>query len=164
MAASLNGGNVLSHFVSTLKSWVSEFGRSPSEVEIWTRLLNPRENNETMGLDCVFRVRPLLFGERHEPHAKGTITDISPKTISLDGMFQAVCAGLIQNLIEMLPLTTLRNHNIDKVRCAGKVFSQNGVMTNEVKRVFNGFSVEFSDQFDSAFGAALAVAMFLEKS
>ncbi|XP_022705113.1 sedoheptulokinase-like isoform X2 [Varroa jacobsoni] len=166
VAASLNGGNVLTQFVDMVKLWLYDLGVSLPESKVWDRLLNPTALTEQQIFTGVnartesIRVRPLLFGERHNPQSSGSVTGIRAQMPTLDKTFRAICAGLIDNLVEMLPLSVLQDHGISRLVCAGKVINHNRVISSEVQRVFQDFSVEFASDCDSALGAALGAAMF----
>ncbi|OQR71846.1 sedoheptulokinase-like [Tropilaelaps mercedesae] len=161
VAASVNGGNVLAHFVSMLRSWTRDLGVSLSESEIWDCLLAPiaPASEPVRSTGGNLRVKPIIFGERHDSHSTGSITGIGPELPTLSDTFRSICLGLIENLVEMLPFEILKKHDITTVMCAGKVICQNRILCSQVERVFTGFSVEFGSQCDSAFGAALAAAL-----
>ena len=155
MAASLNGGNILSHLVATLKSWLEDLGTPLPESKIWDRLLSPQCSESPS-----IRVNPQLFGERHDPDLTGSVLDLTPAIPSLDMTFRATCAGLLENLISTLPIKILKDQSIDSIACCGKVINHNVVLRTEVERIFSDFTVDFGKNCESAYGAALAAIVY----
>lgn len=155
VAASLNGGNILSHLVATLGSWLEDLGTPLPESKIWERLLSP----QTSGSPSI-RVKPQLFGERHDPELTGSVLDLTPVIPSLDMTFRATCAGLLENLITTLPIKILKDQSVSSIVCCGKVINHNIVLRTEVERVFSEFSVDFGKNCESAYGAALAAIVY----
>lgn len=157
VAASLNGGNILSHLVATLGSWLEDLGAPLPESKIWERLLSPQSTDSPS-----IRVNPQLFGERYDPDLTGSVLDLTPAIPSLDMTFRATCAGLLENLTTTLPIKILQDQSIASIVCCGKVINHNVVLRTEVKRIFADFTVDFGKNCESAYGAALAAIVYAQ--
>lgn len=107
VAASLNGGNVLSHFVAMLHSWLHDLGVSASsqaagdaEESLWGRLSAlALAEAETVKAPVV---NGRLFGERHATGGGAEVVGIEPGPgLRLGAVFGAICLGVMRNLREM---------------------------------------------------------------
>lgn len=106
VAASLNGGNVLSKVVDLLERWSSEMGMQqvPIRDELYRLLIEKAEEFEAQcsGV-CALSITPTVFGERHTPTVKGLVGGIGPDVPGLGQVFSATCRGLAVNLLAMMP-------------------------------------------------------------
>ena len=111
VAASLNGGNVLSKLVSLLGRWSAEMGmqRVAIEDDLYRLLIEKAEEFEThrSGVHTL-SIRPILFGERHTPALRATVEGIGPDVPGLGQVFSATCRGLVENLLTMMPRDILQ--------------------------------------------------------
>ena len=72
VAASLNGGNCLMAFVKMIQDWVVDLGLSINQSKIWEKTINLGQNVSSS--NEVMVIKPTLFGERHDPELKGSIS------------------------------------------------------------------------------------------
>lgn len=111
VAASLNGGNVLSKFVDLLERWTTEMGMQqvPVRDDLYRLLIEKAEEFEAHSSDVhTLSIGPTLFGERHTPAAKGLVEGIGPDVPGLGQVFNATCRGLGENLLAMMPKDLLQ--------------------------------------------------------
>lgn len=117
VAASLNGGNVLSKFVDLLQRWSTEMGMEqvPVKDDLFRLLIEKAGEFEAQcsGM-CALSVTPTLLGERHTPTMRGSVEGIGPDVPSLGQVFSATCAGLVVNLLAMMPRDLLQQCKVCK--------------------------------------------------
>lgn len=98
VVACLNGGNVLAHFVDTLQRWMIELGaQTLTQDHIWAKIMAMEEDSDANANTvegASMEVVPTLFGERHEPDAHASVTNISINDLSLGRVIQSLCQGL----------------------------------------------------------------------
>ena len=74
VAASLTGGNALAAFIKMIQLWCVELGCNVPQSKIWSAALaSGMRETETPTLD----INPTIFGERHSPDQKGTVSNIN---------------------------------------------------------------------------------------
>ncbi|OWF44809.1 sedoheptulokinase-like [Mizuhopecten yessoensis] len=150
MAASLNGGNVLSHMVAMLQQWFGTFGFNVAEDDLWTKLLQV-SSDASPGPVIV----PTLYGERHLPEQQVSVSGLTRNNLDLGSIFRSLCKGLIANLCDMMPESAIRKHGITTIIATGSVVDRNPVIREEVTQHYEKFKVLFGNSCDSATGAAL---------
>ncbi|KAG1661662.1 Sedoheptulokinase [Nymphon striatum] len=152
VAASLNGGCVLSSFVNMLHEWISELGVHIPEDRIWDYVLKKASSElSTHGL----RVIPTLRGERHAPHLKASVSGIGPENLQMGTIFFSLCVGIIKNLIDLMPVQQLMKADIDSVMACGSLISKNSLFVQEIRKQLP-FPVLVGCEGDAAYGAVLA--------
>lgn len=100
-------------------------------------------------------ISPTVFGERHKPEPKVTLTDITSSDLNLGSIFRSLCSGLIGNLCQMMSPSFLQQQGIKTLIASGSVMSKNLIVKQEVERHYGSLVIEFGDSCDSALGAAL---------
>ncbi|KAL3858453.1 hypothetical protein ACJMK2_013043 [Sinanodonta woodiana] len=160
VAASLNGGNVLTQFVKMLQQWFSYFGITIDENKVWEKLMNSDEN-----LDETLRISPTLFGERHAPSKRGSVCGLTESNLNVDKIFVSLCHGLVDNLYQMMPCTFLMECNVKRVIATGSVVDKNKFVKDHIFHVYGKYiPVVQGKATDSALGASLAAIKFLKKT
>ncbi|XP_041378902.1 sedoheptulokinase-like [Gigantopelta aegis] len=153
LAASLNGGNVVSEFVTMLQSWFSEFSFSVSEEDVWRKLLSLAGVAEDNGL----KIQPTIFGERYQPDEHGSVVGITNSNTSLGQTFKAVCDGIIDNLDRMMPCDFVKCNGVRRILACGNVVAQNSVIRRRLEDVYHKIPIHYGQCGNSAFGAAKVV-------
>jgi sedoheptulokinase len=160
VAASLNGGNILSAFVQLIYSWELSLNNlsSLSHDHLWSRLIE-------LGLQSLSSSTTIehfsaaLFGERHDTSMSASITNIrSINLIQLNDIglvFRSICQWIIKNLFEMLGKNALL---MKSVIGTGSALMRNGVLQGELKEKVKD-QVKFNEHSDAAYGAALFALM-----
>ncbi|CAF0939082.1 unnamed protein product [Adineta steineri] len=159
VAASLNGGNILSAFVHLINSWqlsLNNNNNSSLSLDIlWSRLIE-------LGLQSTSTIENLsaaLFGERHDPSMSASITNIRSINMSqlndIGSVFRSVCQWIIKNLFEMLGEDSLKMKGIIGT---GSALMRNGVLQQELKKRVK-CQVIFNEHSDAAYGSALFALM-----
>lgn len=153
VAASLNGGNVLSAFVHLIYSWQTSLNDT-SKLTIdnfWSRLIE-------LGLQSPSTIENFsaaLFGERHDPSMSASISNIRSNNMFLlndiGSVFRSICRWIIKNLFEMLGDDSLA---IQGVIGTGSALMRNDVLQRELKEKVD-CQVIFNEHSDAAYGAAL---------
>ncbi|XP_015262370.1 PREDICTED: sedoheptulokinase [Gekko japonicus] len=152
VAASLNGGNVLATFVDMLVEWIAELG-----LEVPRSLLYPRMIQAALArADTALSVCPTVFGERHRPEQRGSVTHIAASDLSLGHVTRALCHGVVQNLHSMMSSQRLGEAGAKRILASGSALSRNEVLRQEVERTYP-FPVVYGKDMDAAVGAALVM-------
>uniref|UniRef100_A0A8C4STC3 Sedoheptulokinase n=1 Tax=Erpetoichthys calabaricus TaxID=27687 RepID=A0A8C4STC3_ERPCA len=147
VAASLNGGNVLAVFVEMLKNWINELGNIYlSHYYSVVTALNQSRSDLT--------IWPTIFGERHDTKRLGSVCNISTGNISLGHVGRALCHGVVQNLVAMLPPTLLLQSGVQRIMGTGNALSRNEVLKQEIEKTFP-LPVQYCNSVDSAVGVAM---------
>lgn len=176
VAASLNGGNVLAIFVRMLQQWMHQLGTGIPESAIWERLLaagsddrsaapnNAPSTDAATPLPPDLVVTPTVFGERHLPGARGSVSGIGPQSaLSLGAVLRALCQGLARNLHTMMPREMLERAGVRRIVGTGKALTRNPCLQHAVQDAY-GIPLQLGDKGDAALGAALAVLAYAERS
>jgi len=157
VAASLNGGNILSAFVHLIYSWQLSLNNisSLSIDNLWSRLIE-------LGLQSSSTIEyfsAALFGERHDPSMSASIINIRSINLSqlndIGSVFRSICQWLIKNLFDMLGNDSLMMNGIIGT---GSALMRNGVLQRELKEKVQ-CQVRFNEHSDAAYGAALFALM-----
>ncbi|XP_032125959.1 sedoheptulokinase isoform X2 [Sapajus apella] len=151
VAASLNGGNVLAMFVHMLVQWTADLGLEVEESMVYSRIIQAAVQQT----DTHLTITPTVLGERHLPDQLASVTRISPD-LSLGHVARALCRGIVQNLLSMLPVRQLQEWGVQRVVGSGSALSRNEVLKQEVQRAFP-LPVSFGHDVDAAVGAALVM-------
>ena len=109
VAAALAGGNVIASFVTMLYGWLADLGVECQESDIYTRLISCAKGK----FDTSLQVAPTLWGERHMPQARGSVSNIGPDNLTLGDASSAMCRGIVENLRQMMPPETFEEHQVN---------------------------------------------------
>ncbi|EDO32028.1 predicted protein [Nematostella vectensis] len=152
VAASLHGGNVITHFAETVKSWMEELKiqEIPNTETIYKNLLASADSMTTLA------IRPTIWGERHSTNLTGMVSNILSGNTSLGDITAAICQGMLANLHEMLPGERSRRCGVKRIVGTGRALVQNDLMQELVKQVW-GLPLVLCKENDASLGAALAV-------
>ena len=154
MAASLNGGNALATFVRMIQLWCMELGCSIPQERIWTTALAAgMKETEVPSLVTL----PLIFGERHCPHEKGSVTNINQGNLSLGQVTRSVCRGVVTNLASMMTPDMLRQGGVRRIVGSGACLIRNQVLQREIQEQYRT-KVDFVEEGNACIGAAMAIA------
>ncbi|XP_067866874.1 sedoheptulokinase isoform X2 [Heterodontus francisci] len=152
VAASLNGGNVLSSFIGMLQQWTQELGLEVPESTIYSRSIHAALNIACTDL----AVQATIFGERHSPDQLASVTNISPSNLSLGHVTRALCCGIVENLHSMLPCERLIESGVQRIMGSGSALTRNEVLKQEVEKVFT-LPIVYRKTVDSAVGVAMVM-------
>ncbi|XP_056662913.1 sedoheptulokinase [Monodelphis domestica] len=150
VAASLNGGNVLATFVATLAHWMAELGSEVPESLVYPRMIRAA----LAQADTQLSIRPTLLGERHLPGELASVSGIGPGRLSLGHVTRALCRGVVDNVLRMLPGRRLAEWGVERLVGSGSALARNEVLRQEVERAFP-LPVCYGRDVDAAGGAAL---------
>ena len=157
VAASLNGGNILSAFVHLIHSWELSLNKNSSlSLDIlWSRLIE-------LGLQSsgiIENFSAALFGERHDPSMSASLTNIRSMNMSqmndIGSVFRSICQWIIKNLFEMLGKDS---QTIKGIIGTGSALLRNSLLQQELKERVK-CQVIFNEHSDAAYGAALYALM-----
>ena len=123
-------------------------------TDIWTKVNSLADESQ----DTDLTVSPTLFGERHEPSLRGSITNITSTNTSLGSVYLALNRGIISNLHSMMSREFLLANGITRIAASGTAVGKNAVLAREIERQYRlPVVVSDSKQVDAAVGAALAM-------
>lgn len=171
VAASLNGGNVLAAYVAALQRWVGELSGGKHGVpqsKVWECILRLGEAEE--GVNSSLKIHPILFGERHCPEERASVAGIGPSSLGLGPITKALCAGLVDNIHEMMPKEELLSSGVQRLLGVGSALARNKILQSRVKEKYGSpkseneedkpqLEVVFTSAGDAAFGAALSMLL-----
>ncbi|XP_041456947.1 sedoheptulokinase-like [Lytechinus variegatus] len=155
VAASLTGGNVLAHLVTTLQEWLSALDLPQASDK--DRLFSIMIDSGLKCKDTTLEVDPVLGGERHQPNRRGSVSNIGFENLSLGDIFRATCRGIANNLSRMCPAEEMVFKGVTQVVGCGSALLRNPVLKEEVEKVFQSLPFVYSDKGDASLGAALAM-------
>mgnify|MGYP001553166668 CR=1 FL=1 len=106
-------------------------GLGVPDSKVWERLLALAEGNEQTDLE----ICPTMYGERHNPGQRATVSNITPLNTTLGSVFCALCKGLVQNLHGMMPREVLDEAGVQRILGSGiaygaaiPIFSHNPII------------------------------------
>ncbi|CAF0982997.1 unnamed protein product [Didymodactylos carnosus] len=158
VAASLNGGNVLTSFIQMIDMWLNELIPNSSSFlsiqELWSKIIQLGLKSSSCPL---LDLSAALYGERHDPDMCAYIQNIRFNTnINNIGLvFRSICHWIIQNLYTMITKQILVETNTQRIICTGNALIKNQLLQNELKLIFSDMNVIFNHNSDAAYGAAL---------
>ena len=125
--------------------------------EIWEKLEKLSQQNAASDLVA----KPTLFGERHAPDVRGSLTNVTSSNTSLASVWSALCTGIISNLQAMMSREQVRAAGVRRVVASGRIVSSNAIVRGAIEREF-GLPVVVSDdaRADAAVGAAMAASQY----
>ncbi|XP_076332468.1 sedoheptulokinase-like [Tachypleus tridentatus] len=156
VAASLNGGNVFAAFVRMLQQWTHELGLGVPEQKIWEKILMTAQEEAS---ESNLTIIPTIYGERHLPDQRASVTNIDPLCLTIGNVSRALCKGLVANIRSMMPPEKLHEAGIQRIVGSGTALSKNVVLQKEVEKQFD-LPVIYGSGNDAAAGAALAVLKY----
>ena len=98
-----------------------------------------------------------LFGERHDPLARASLTNIGPSDLNVTGIGRSIVRGILQNIRSMFEAGDQAIKDIKVLRCCGGAFNQNPLFKELAAEVFHDVQLSFMSEADAAYGAALSV-------
>jgi sedoheptulokinase len=160
VAASLNGGNVLSAFVGMVHSWQNALVPTASMNltidAVWTRLIELALGSPPIICD---HFSAALFGERHDPSMSAGIDQLRSIHMTqfhqIGSLFRSICRWIVQNLFDMLGDST---SSMTSVIGTGSALSRNIVLQTELRDRLSK-EIFFNEKCDAAYGAALFALM-----
>ena len=155
VAASLNGGNVLQSVITSVKNTIKTISDTEvSDNHIWDKVFKSYENiriqNKTQNKSEI-KVKPTLFGERHNTSLKGSIVNIS-NSLDLIDLMEAFCKGLIDNILEMMTIEYLKSAGVQRVIGTGSALLKNPILRESLEKKLN-IPVIYIDGNDADVGA-----------
>ena len=133
-------------------------GLGVPEAQIWGKLsLLGQDSNAASDLV----ICPTIFGERHAPNQRASVTNVTPQNLLLGSVFRSLCTGVIANLHGMMSRDFLTDAGVTRLICSGTALKKNVILQNELESQFDlplVMSSEVSDA-DAAVGAALAMLL-----
>nr|CCA24849.1 sedoheptulokinase putative [Albugo laibachii Nc14] len=159
VAASLSGGNVLAWFLAQVNAWKEDLN---SEKPItMSELIALGMGRKRTTLTC----SPTIFGERFASGLHGSFSNIRADNFGIGDMMAALCRGLVDNLVRMIP-QSLRELALSQTI----IGTGNGLIRNELLRFYLMGSLThpdnlqivdeaLEDRFTAVFGATLVTRL-----
>lgn len=154
VGASLCGGRAYAWLNDVVRGWLGEFGHTPSQDEVYTRLnaLAAAAPPGAAGLRAV----TTLAGTRDDPSRRGTIAGIGLDNFTLGGLARAVLEGIadeLAGLYEGAPAALRRTH--DRIVASGNAVRCNPLLRRILAERFGRPVLVPRHAEEAAFGAAL---------
>jgi sedoheptulokinase len=103
-------------------------------------------------------ISPTIYGERHMPSLRGTVSHITPLNTGLGSVYRALSNGVIQNLHGMMTQDFLLAAGVTRIIGCGTALCKNKVLQEQVKHMYKlPLVISEETDADAAVGAALAV-------
>ncbi|CAG0914471.1 unnamed protein product [Notodromas monacha] len=155
VAASLNGGNVLAKWIAMFSEVFKLVGVPVADDTLWQVLTRAAAGDDALNTNST--ASPLLFGERHLPASRGSISNLGPDGFSASGVTRALCRGLVSNLLAMMPVKFLRASGVQGILGTGSALIKNQALRDEVGLQFE-LPFVLRQSGDAAVGAAKAIS------
>lgn len=153
VAASLNGGNVISLFVNMVQDWTKDLGSPVSENKVWERVIVLGRQKPVASL----KIQPTPFGERYQPDMTAMVTEIINRNLDLGSVFHSLCEGLVENMCKMLPRDLLMQNGVNRIVGTGSALIKNEVLQSDFHRLYQLPLVINENVGDAVKGAAIAI-------
>ncbi|KAF1777333.1 Homeodomain-like [Phytophthora cactorum] len=168
VAASLSGGNTFAWLVQQWQQWIEEMGLTQAnndgdeeqaaqlEGEIYARLIGLGLQREDTELTFV----PTLNGERADPDATGSITNLRMNNWSMGDISAALCRGLVDNLFAMIPTELQPLVSMQPMIGTGNALVRNELLQRFLqRRLAQPQGLHLQTAADAAVGAALTPSL-----
>ena len=121
---------------------------------IFNRITNTSNKYLISASSSEMTIDASLFGERHQPDKKSSITNICSSDLDVERIAASLARSVVANLREMFG-----NCHFDKIIACGGAFNKNPLFREALKVVFEEKSVVFEGESDAALGAAMSVCL-----
>ncbi|CAI5720916.1 hypothetical protein KXD40_005987 [Peronospora effusa] len=170
VAASLSGGNIFAWLVHQWQQWAEEMGVAPtrsesneeqvvqSEDEVYARLIAMGLQRQDTDLTFV----PTLNGERVDPSATGSISNLRMNNWSMGDISAALSRGLIDNLFAMIPEELQPLVLVQPIIGTGNALVRNELLQRFLLRYLtqpSQLQLQLQTVADAAVGAALTPSL-----
>ena len=128
-------------------------GLGVPQSTIWEKIHALGEDSEETDLV----IKPTLYGERHDPDVKSSVSNITPSNSSLGSVYKALCRGLVTNIHSMMSQDFLLAAGVNKIIGSGTAVIKSSLLQGEIQAQFK-LPLELcrGSEADAAVGAALA--------
>lgn len=117
------------------------------------QLLASKEHRSTESPEL--HINPRFCGERFDPNSTGSVTNINSSNCSLGNITLSLYKGVIGNLFEMLPVSTMKRFGVDTLICTGGAFDGNDVLKDLLRKMCDLQFRQGDESDDSSLGATL---------
>ncbi|GLE01886.1 hypothetical protein PINS_up010724 [Pythium insidiosum] len=159
VAAALSGGNMVAWLVDRCAEWMRELSGGAASVDrpvLYERLI-------ALGLErleTTLRFDPTLQGERAAPSKTGSISDLCLQNGSLGDISAALCRGIVENLVHMVPRELHPRLEHGRMIGTGNALLRNPLLQHFLRQQLHDGEqqLQLQDGCDAAVGAALVAA------
>ncbi|XP_067648673.1 sedoheptulokinase-like isoform X2 [Haliotis asinina] len=146
-------GDVQCAFLSILQE-PDDAGFALSEADLWVKLNDMALKSES----CSLSITPTLYGERHLPSLKASITGITSSNTSLGEVYRGLCDSIIDNLHTLMSTQFLTElGRVKRILASGSVITNNPIVRSRLEHVYKAIPILYGQAGDSAIGAAKIV-------
>ncbi len=133
-------------------------GLGVPEAKIWERIHCLGEDYIQNG-DDPLSISPTVYGERHLPNQRASVSNITPFNTTLGSVYSALSRGLITNLHSMMSQDFLLAAGVQRIVGSGTAVVKNKKIQQEIEQQYKlPLVLSEESEADAAVGAALAVA------
>ncbi len=149
--STLCGGRALAELAGLISEILSRFGLNPSKNEIYEYL-----NSEALRSEGTLHVSTLFAGSREEPEARGSVSGISPGSLTVAELSDGFVRGIVD---ELYNLFVRMGGECGRLVVSGNAMRKNPALRRAAEKRFGAeiFIPEQSEE--AAFGAALYSAV-----
>jgi sedoheptulokinase len=156
VAASLTGGNAIAGLITFFSDFLKKLGISHiSEDDLYKNVL---EGAMTKA-DTTLRISPLFLGERHQPHVRGQISNVTFDNSTYGDVGFALMKGVVDNLTDMMPPAIMEHFKIEKIIGCGSILHKNDMLTQLIKDHFTNIDISLEVKPDDVIGAPFGAAV-----
>jgi sedoheptulokinase len=164
VGAGLCGGDAIAWVNRTVRHWLSDFGVSVSEDDVWTRLSGQvAALHDSAELVC----EPFFRGTRYEPDRRGILRGINTDNLTPAHLLASVLNGIAQSMFEVWnassteSATSRHGEPLEQVAMSGNAVKHNPLLVQAVQRRF-GVPVQVARHSEeAATGAAMLSGVHL---
>jgi len=160
VGAGLSGGDAIAWVNRTVRSWLSDFGITVTEDDVW-RQLSARAAaapNTSEELVC----EPFFRGTRYEPDRRGLLRGIGLGNLTPANLLASVLDGIAQSMFDVWQSSpTSATSTLRRVAMSGNAVKHNRLLVDAVQRRFQ-VPVEVAHHSEeAATGAAMLAGVHL---
>ena len=139
----------------------SDTGTSQKNNHISTNATNNTMPHSSSATDCELIITPTLFGERHCPGQRASVSNITSQNTTLSSVYAALCRGVIDNLHSMMSQDFLLAAGVSRIVGSGTTILKTAALRREIEKSYKlPLILCEGSSADAAVGAALSVDQF----
>lgn len=159
VGAGLSGGDAIAWVNRTVRSWLSDFGITITEDDVWRQLsAQAASPNTSEELSC----EPFFRGTRYEPDRRGLLRGIGLDNLTPANLLASVLDGIAQSMFDVWQSSpTSAKTTLHRVAMSGNAVKHNRLLVDAVQRRFR-VPVEVAQHSEeAATGAAMLAGVHL---
>ena len=159
VGAGLSGGDAIAWVNRTVRRWLSDFGVTVTDDEVW-RQLNAQVASRNTALELV--CEPFFRGTRYEPDRRGILSGIGLDNLTPANLMAGVLDGIAQSMFDVWKASpTSAETTLKRVAMSGNAVKLNRLLVDAVQRRFQVPVEVARHPEEAATGAAMLASVHL---